>query len=83
MRWVLIAFSVAVLSVVILTMPLFPQNEGMKTRFVVKEIPIGKLHPGILIESIEIGPNGRRFAYLAFHYGKQLVVVDGKGRKRI
>jgi len=49
-----------------------------KLQLVTKEQSLGKVHPGIMHETIVLSPNNRRIAYGAFKLnGKGVVVLDG------
>ena len=58
------------------------QTEGGKIRLVTREVSWGKVHPGIVEESLLGSPDSNRFAYVAERGGKQFVVLDGvEGKK--
>ncbi len=44
---------------------------------VTREVSLGKIHPGVIPESLAVSPDSKHVAYVARRGGKQLVVVDG------
>ena len=57
-------------------------SSNASLRLVCEETSLGKVHPGILPETIEISPDKKRIAYSAFKLnGKIVVVLDDKESK--
>jgi Tol biopolymer transport system component len=56
-------------------------REGEGIRLLTREVSLGKIHPGIIVESLTVSPDGKHFAYVARRGGKWFVVVDGKEGK--
>ena len=46
-----------------------------------REVSRGKIHPGMVAESLVVSPDSKRFAYGAERGGKWFVVLDGEEGK--
>jgi len=56
-------------------------REGEGIRLLTREVSLGKIHPGIIVESLTVSPDGKHFAYMARRGGKWFVVIDGEEGK--
>jgi len=55
------------------------EDEGI--RLLTREVSLGKIHPGIIVESLVVSPDSKHLAYVAVRGEKQFVVVDGEEGK--
>jgi len=56
-------------------------REGKAIRLLTREVSLGKIHPGIIVESLVVSPDSKHFAYGAERGDKVFVVVDGEEGK--
>lgn len=52
------------------------QTGSRKIRLVIREVSLGKIHPGIVERTLVVSPDSQRVAYVAVRSGRWLVVVD-------
>jgi hypothetical protein len=57
------------------------EREGEGIRLLTREVSLGKIHPGIIVESLVVSPDSKRVAYVANRGKKRFVVLDGEEGK--
>ena len=78
MKKMLVVSVVVVMATLLLHALSFAQTEGQKIRLVFREVALGQIFFGIIInESLVVSPDSQHVAYVAVRGGKVFVVVDG------
>jgi hypothetical protein len=56
-------------------------REGKGIKLLTREVSLGKIHPGIIVETLTVSPDSKHYAYVAKRGEKWLVALDGEEGK--
>jgi len=80
-RWLMVVPLALVLLLLLVSGCAQRVREGEGIRLLTREVSLGKIHPGSIVESLTVSPDSKHFAYVARRGEKQFVVVDGEEGK--